>query len=129
MKIQELRIGNWYMSVKFQQPVMCDLLDFYDLCAKSDGVYDDPPINEMFSPIPITEEWLGKFGFKKHKAEDNYFYKKWGNNGVEFIFNSDRYSRNVFEYELGSNKYKQIKYVHQLQNLYFALTGKELEIS
>jgi hypothetical protein len=30
-------------------------------------------------------------------------------------------------YELGKSKYKQIKYLHQLQNLFFSL--KEIELS
>jgi len=37
MKVNELRIGNWYISSKFECPVVCDLSDFYELCAISDG--------------------------------------------------------------------------------------------
>lgn len=70
------------------------------------------------SNIPITEEWLLKFGFEKEpKIElENYYFKDgWlcenyseGDGGIHFI--------------------AKCEYVHQLQNLYFALTGKELQL-
>lgn len=122
MKANELRIGSWYNSVKFKKPVQCELSDLYDLCAKSDGAYNDPPIDEMFKPIPLTEEWLKKFWLEKDGdvlGVDTYynacFIRK--NNRVKFIGSYDN-----------SKIGKPIKYVHQLQNLYFALTGKELTI-
>ena len=118
MKPTELRIGNWYMSVKFQTPVQCDLSDLYNLCANSDGAYNDPPIDEMFAPIDLNEEWLKKFGFVRTnhiKGESMYEIKHLA----------------VYAYE-GKYTFEPtatpLKYVHQLQNLYFALTGKELEI-
>ena len=37
--------------------------------------------------------------------------------------------RNTKSYPFYINGYHEIKYVHQLQNLYFALTGEELEIN
>lgn len=62
-------------------------------------------------PIPLTEEWLFKFGFEGSDI-DNYSIEL--SNGNFFILDSlDPIARNIF-------------YVHQLQNLYFALTGKEL---
>lgn len=60
-----------------------------------------------FSPLPITEECLKKFGFDSKLAQFN----------VKGRFILDGYGMNEIE----------IKYVHQLQNLYFALTGEELK--
>lgn len=76
--------------------------------------------------IPLTEEWLLKFGFLRHHLDYT--------NGVIYIKNvpgTNEFEWGVFPNELGSgiqikNRIK-LKYVHQLQNLYFALTGKELE--
>lgn len=83
--------------------------------------------NEYIKPIPLTEEWLLKFGFFV-STRKNCYYKNWGTNGVELIVHDYHY-KGGFEYELGSNKYKVVEYIHQLQNLYFALTGEELTIN
>ena len=125
MKKEELRIGNWYQSVKWNVPVKCDLTDLYNLSANANGADDDPPIDEMFEPIPLTEEWVRKFGFRKtSNRSDN-----WHNDGT-FLY--VRYIRKVFYiYTSGSNgpcQLTTVKYVHQLQNLNFALTGKELMV-
>ena len=69
--------------------------------------------------IPLTEEWLLKFGL-------NQFVKGFWqiDNGV------DKFCL-TFEdggYHLSFMRYKNLKHIHQLQNLYFALTGEELTI-
>ena len=69
-------------------------------------------------PIILTETWLIKFGFKKN---NNWFSND--------LFEIDIESRGLHVRLImgGSSKYLlHIKYVHQLQNLYFALTGEEL---
>jgi hypothetical protein len=73
-----------------------------------------------FKPIPITEEWLLKAGFR-----DNYGYtSEWLdlNRGLEPICYE---TYEDYAHVLG----KKIEYVHQLQNLYFALSGEELKIN
>lgn len=77
-------------------------------------------------PIPLTEEWFLKFGFTRHWEDfynDVIYIKKVTDDYTEFEWG-------VYPNELGSgiqikNSIK-LKYVHQLQNLYFALTGEEL---
>lgn len=124
MKPTELRIGNY---VK-QYDKIVKLVGIID-----DGVYFDEDINGMqgelwgykdFNPIPLTEDWLKRFRFEKVKYIDCY---NWTFLFTEFDTfgvwqNKDK---NKFYYNV---HYRQInlKYVHQLQNLYFALTGKEL---
>jgi len=68
-------------------------------------------------PIPLTEEWLLKFGFEKLEGWDDMYYFQIGD------FQIHEY--NVSGYEFDDF---DIKNVHQLQNLYFALTGEELTI-
>jgi hypothetical protein len=71
-------------------------------------------------PIPLTEEWLLKFGFVKIY---NCIYE------IEM-------DGHVIEFDLRFRKMSvyfgdillQLKYVHELQNLYFALTSEELTI-
>ncbi len=75
-------------------------------------------------PIPLTEEWLLKFGF--NKEPDKSFTKR-----DIAIFLDKRFSSNLFMQENQGDftwfSYEcKIEYVHQVQNLYFALTGEEL---
>ena len=73
-------------------------------------------------PIPLTEEWFLKFGFQ-FDTIDWQFPK----NSVYFI------GWYAGKWRLGTHsdgvlKETYFEYVHQLQNLYFALTGEELNI-
>ena len=78
-------------------------------------------VNDLIS-IPLTEEWLIKFGFKK-----TWFGYENISTGIEIepLKNGDyTICINSNEYHVGEN----FKYVHQLQNIHFALTIKELEL-
>lgn len=78
-----------------------------------------------FEPVPITEDLLIKLGFEyikvnhpipNHKSfEREDFYLK--------IYNSSDIIKIWYKEMVIDNNYYHI---HQLQNLYFALTGKEL---
>jgi len=140
MKASELRIGNWFNSVKFGVPVICELTDFAELCHRSDGAYNDPPIDEYFEPIPLTEEWLLKFGFEDYRNKKNtvtkkaYFDIKIGTHffpwNVEPKHSKLRILHQYDYWKVISpgNDSVRLQNVHQLQNLYFALTGDELKI-
>lgn len=120
MKAEELRIGNLYMSVKFGVPIKWKLTDFTQLDKLSDGAYNDPPIEEMIKPIPLTEQWVLMFGFK------NYYLR-------EFAWKTKAQGKaRRVRIEIQENGKCCVKgvgwipYVHQLQNLYFSLVGEEL---
>ena len=90
-------------------------------------------ISKEFKRIPISEEWLLKFGFSRHHADyynDVLLLKDVVNinTGVQY----DYFSVKIYPNELGSAQSVKgdlhIKYVHQLQNLYHSLCGKELEL-
>ena len=70
-----------------------------------------------FKPIPLTEEWLLKLGFYKYKGDNSDCFL----NGFETACNM----RMLF---YKGSLIKNINFVHQIQNLYFALTGEELTI-
>jgi hypothetical protein len=109
MKPNELRIGNYiYLSDKEK---VWEILDGHEI----DECYENPYTKSIY----LTEEWLLKLGFQSNPYQD-------------------RYEKGVLHIECDKTKgYLQlwceqlpqaifIKYVHQLQNLYFALTGQEL---
>lgn len=95
---------------------------------------------DQFSGIPLTEEWLLKFGFKKQ--DDGWFYPNNNFRNQLRICLPD--GGEWWNYSLGYNDFpkrkedeqpvqewlviKLFKHVHQLQNLYYALTGEELTI-
>lgn len=67
-------------------------------------------------PIPLTEEWLLKFGFKE---VEGVFVKRY----LKLLAIRDLYWRANFPIIV------DVIHIHQLQNLYFALTGEELELT
>jgi hypothetical protein len=92
-------------------------------------IYPRPPIiniayvlvpidvsDDLLEPILLTPEILGKAGFERQGV----FYIKWA---LEIHERS-------FECWISRGfKARRVLYLHQLQNLYFALTGEELDIN
>lgn len=127
MKAQELRIGNWVVNVDEYWEVR--LVDFNSMYIEKSC---------PFKPIPLTEEWLLKFGFNK-KGESRYGFKyiypiaDWGFT-IEPSFEEGKWFFGHEFYDSGDDAWDyqslnfcfDLQYVHTLQNLYFALTGEEL---
>ena len=74
--------------------------------------------HESFSPIPLTEEWLLKFGFEVYKFDHKKNQYRFKDRLI--VIRDDLFC----DYGTGVI----IKHVHQLQNLYFCLCGEELTI-
>lgn len=72
--------------------------------------------------IAISKEWRLKFGFKIGTS-DPAINLKYGELSLRH-YSGSKYGYSVMNAE-GVNS---IEFVHQLQNLYFSLTGKELPI-
>lgn len=70
-------------------------------------------------PIPLTEEWLVKFGADVYKF-DNGQPNQYRINDRLYVI------RDGVITDYGTSV--KLPYVHTLQNLYFALTGEELTI-
>jgi hypothetical protein len=128
MKATDLRIGNYhYYLVKdhldkrkeWNEVFQIDALDLVKLSEIEDLNYQ---------PIPLTEEWLKKLGFKLVFAGqgDGYIYEYGELCKTLTIHSRDR---NKFLYSTFNSCEKHIQYVHQLQNLYFALTNEELTLT
>jgi hypothetical protein len=108
MKKNELRIFNWVRRKESDTNIQ---IEQYLLCESELGNY---------IPIRLTEKWLLKFGFEWKQIKDvsSYTLSK-----LEIYQYSSNNNKIFFEYSDGE---VELKYVHQLQNLYFALTGNEL---
>jgi len=123
MEARELRIGNLIYDYNNRLITVIAIIkeDCYFIeCNENHSKY----LLEDINPIPLTEDWLEIFGFK-------YDYGRWEKEYYnEYVFEIEKIpegcilSINCGEYTEG----KPFKHVHQLQNLYFALTGEELTI-
>ena len=102
MKATELRIGNWVEIQGIQ------LSQVVGQVTRING----KKIGRNLQPIPLTKEWLERFNWNTPKDI-----------GVAFSLTTDEI------HFVAGNDYKKIEYVHQLQNLYFALTQEELKCS
>lgn len=129
MKANELRIGNLVNHSIYGE---CEVtaLDYEMICIQR----NDSDIKEWFDledyePITLTEEWLLKFGFEKK----GYEWELFPCFEIQIIvFNQDTYNGVMFYTRTIHTDYvpiyclNHINCVHQLQNLYFALTNEEL---
>ena len=109
MNANELRIGN---LLQFGGGfVEVDIVILRDL--------DIYPQSQL-KPIPITKNLLFKFGFENQENSNFWRCEQWDE---LYLLGSDLH----FDYE--GKTIAIVKYVHQLQNLYFALTGEELTLN
>lgn len=107
MTATELRIGNLVYDTKGEVNTVC--------------VETFVKFNQQIKPIPLTEEWLLKFGF-------DY---------VDIVGGWCNKNHCIYQLEEGWELHPfctldkclqlKIKYIHQLQNLNFALTSEELQ--
>jgi hypothetical protein len=119
IKAEELRIGNWVEITKPRHG---------ETFIKVESIANDI-INLEFreysffelKPILLTEEILLKCGFEDET--DNQPFDL----GVRTYDNGTISIDSNFEVGLGRNSHF-VKYLHQLQNLYYALTGEELKV-
>jgi hypothetical protein len=122
MKASELRLNN---LLERNGSIVC-LDTNYDLFVAL--VYVSRS-DRKYKPIPLTEEWLLKFGFKKYVSDDidididfqiSFHKKSYEGLIVQLFMDSNGV---VFFSHSGISLFS----VHHLQNLYFSLTGEELK--
>ncbi len=120
MNIRDLRVGNLILFAEDSTIFEVTEISEYGVNVKNEEEETYIEI-DSFEGIGITEDWLIKFGFKS--VAGNYEF----NNGTtNIVF----YKNEIYESIEGQWKwYPHIRHIHQLQNLYFALTGEELELS
>jgi hypothetical protein len=125
MSIQpnELRIGNLIYIKCVAREVMDDEFEIQECNINNIKSIFEGNKDFLFKPIPLTEEWLLNFGFKVNretKEGNNIWRYNWteGHFEIEQIYSFFLNDNNGYDTE--------IKYVHQLQNLFFALTMEEL---
>jgi len=111
IQANDLRVGNILQSYEGSE--------FEYVVIQSGDILMCQEANENFNnwrkPIPITEEWLLRMGFES--LEDGWY-------------KIEEYTWNIYDkgFRYKGQHIAEPDYIHQLQNLYHALTGEELTI-
>lgn len=111
------RVYSWW--VKDGEPVI-----EYEAKDVSGTQVENPYMDvvSQYEPIPLTEEWLLKFEFWTSDWDIHLTLRK------QVLDSSLVYDKDNKTFDLGDLLNIKIEYVHQLQNLYFVLTGGELKL-
>lgn len=142
MKTEELRIGNYITIDNMESwadlkgvPMIVtaidanlnqyDEIDFPDSTGKfklKNGQEEYGQFSEFVKPIKLTDEWLLKFGFVRKGYTSG--------NGSKLVLHhpEEMYKKGRVYFNSWAILEMIPEYVHQLQNLYFALIGEELTI-
>lgn len=128
IKATELRIGNqvlWKGEIRNIASIQMKFNYYSCSVSDRDGSIKYAQENEL-EGLPLTVQWMAKLGFRWN-AKDKRYYIQIGNT-LYLEYDTDFDVFIAPESWAGSCPWNTVKHVHQLQNLYFALTGEELTI-
>ena len=108
MKASELRIGN------------C-VVNSYGNEALVESIHPNIGLHNEWKPIALTDQWFDNFGFNRYA--DCWSHPK----GLDIVL-ANKKSGGQIVLVPNPNYCMELELVHQLQNLYFALTSKELSL-
>jgi len=119
MKSSDLRTGNYFSQFGNLHQVNGNII----------SELEKAPESQMWcKPIPLTDDWFEKLGFTFKTEELGVrFYEI--QVGLDFLCFSKEGHWNINSgksYWYMDRNFKSPKYVHELQNLYYVLTGKDL---
>jgi hypothetical protein len=129
LKCTDLRIGNW---IKYEDKLVqvVQLSSLMILCQRNENQFLVNCAPKEFQPIELTEKILYKIGFcfggvseyGKHyvtsNGNDTLWCKIYEDGSMSLTCNNNA---NLIQLH-------KVKYLHQLQNAYYCLIGKELNI-
>jgi hypothetical protein len=135
MEAQNLRIGNIVKLISCAgiNAIVTEIGSHngepYVMCKDiPNGIYLHHNGIDLVQGVPLTEKWLIRFGFEKEVFWDGNYYTLELNDNKYCdlcIVNGDKNGSIevvLFPYE----NWFRYRYVHELQNLFAALTGREL---
>jgi len=129
IKEKELRIGNLVYSnsdIAKVSGIKTGKLTLNIKVFRSNYEFDN---NKSIKPITLTEEWLLRFGFEKRVTINHSLQYFIGENPITHDWLFDILWLEGYSEPFYRNGFHKIKFVHQLQNLYYGLTGSELVFS
>ncbi len=111
MTVNEPRIGNMVYNDRLKHVEFVGLI-------QTDGVINVHP-SEHYSGVPLTEKRLLELGINRSTSHLNRFELN------DFLV--DIYDDKFWFYYNNQHSILELKYVHQVQNLYFALKQEDLQ--
>ena len=115
--IHDLKCGNILNYDTAEGEILHTVIDWQDL----KWLTEDPKgFNLVHSPIYLSGKWLEKLGFDKIQNE---------NHKVRIGLDGDDFIKSQMTYQFNRHFVCKIKYVHELQNLHYSLTGETLSLS
>lgn len=121
--INELKVGNLFRFISTDS--IEQVADIRTAGIKT------PTINNVLiadcEPIPLNEDWLVKLGFTKERNSidsADLFIKK----DIVFVLTGEHYTVSWNSVTINLIPAK-VKFVHELQNLFYCLTGTELTLT
>jgi len=128
MKATELRLGN-LVSNMYEKTARVREIHEYPSWTGGFLVITDENKSAITTlrPISLTPEWLEKLGALKDEYGD-VFIEVDSDLDIRLYLSTRGYMQLVKSYHCPMFDYEHIKHVHQLQNLFFAITGEELTI-
>jgi hypothetical protein len=133
MDAKQLRIGNYLtrdgvFNVIENHLTVCCIDENYihtKYWSEIDESFVFVKFKQNYIPIPLTKKWLIKFGFEINLEWDNTFFTSINILNGDYVINIDVNAKVL----MFNGVELRIYYVHQLQNLYFALTNEDLTIN
>lgn len=129
IKVNDLKIGNWFIDNEGAYCNKGDIVKVINISEYGVNEYHDMGASgrchfEMAEPIILTKEWLLKFGFSEYiRGGRDIVFQRLAGSFYSVIFESNKIS---FTNNVQFIMLQHIKFVHQLQNLFFCITGEEL---
>jgi len=128
IKTTELRVGNWVLAGWYKEPLLPLCIRAVDLDSMDSGDYSGWN-NE---PISITPSILQSAGFKfspcRISGADMWQGMAMWSKG-DFVLRGNVSTAGGGTLHLAGYFNTQIQYLHELQNLYYAIMREELEIN
>lgn len=133
IKAEELRVGNRVLVNRFEDDdpweTTVEEIEAMHITASLIPRGGTWVKYEDLNPIPLTPEWLERLGFTTDGAgDDNHNEPLWNHPNTSYQFSDGSLVYNGESYDdwhdIGS-----VDYVHQLQNLFYWVTGEELQIN
>ena len=136
METTELRIGNLVSIFDIVYEVRGMLsYGIYSKKLMCDNAQEDFEHIKNIQPIPLTSHWLLKLGFHKSKNPNgDDCYHILNDDGFSVDFTVEHWTNPDINIKYHNHFHifavrRKIKYVHELQNLYFWKEGKELTLT
>jgi len=122
VKTNELRVGNWVNLYDDQNSQVTGLTKNGRIWCVKETVSEECAWDKV-NAIQLTEEWLVKFGFERKERRQGWHL------GYTTIWVGTNRKGKYFLYKKFGDTKRNITYVHQLQNLHYAMSNEELEFN